>query len=92
VEGARMQKRVGMADIDRRSKMISLRLSELEYEALKVQYRMHGARNVSELARLALQRIVNAPARPPDSLATKLSELDERVYALESQLGSSRKG
>jgi hypothetical protein len=66
--------------------MISLRLSELEYEVLKSQYRYYGVRNVSELARLALQRIMTAPIAPTSDVAAKLSELDERVHALESRV------
>ena len=38
--------------------MITLRLTEEEYEALKTRYRIYGARNISELARLALQRLI----------------------------------
>ena len=53
-----------MPDSDHRRKMISLRLSEVEYEVLKTHYRTYGARNISELARLALQRIVTDLARP----------------------------
>ena len=65
--------------------MISLRLSEVEYEVLKTHYRTYGARNVSELARLALQRIMTGAAGSPEGLAAKLAELDDRVHALESQ-------
>jgi hypothetical protein len=71
---------------DRRKKMISLRLSDVEYDVLKTHYRIYGARNVSELARLALQRIVTGSAGPPGDFAAKLSELDERVHALESRV------
>jgi hypothetical protein len=73
-----------MPDSVSRSKMISLRLSEVEYEVLKKEYRTHGARNVSELARLALQRIMNGSAATHDACAVKLAELDVRVHALES--------
>jgi len=75
-----------MPDSDHRSKMISLRLSEVEYEVLKTHYRTHGARNISELTRLALHRIVTDPAGPQDGFAAKLSALDERVRQLESQV------
>ena len=75
-----------MPDSDHKSKMISLRLSQVEYESLKTRYRAYGARNVSELARLALQRIVTDPAGPQDGFAAKLSELDERTRRLESQV------
>ncbi|MGA2114612.1 MAG: hypothetical protein ABSH56_07665 [Bryobacteraceae bacterium] len=80
-----------MFDTNRRRKMISLRLSEVEYDVLKMHYRTYGARNVSDLARLALQRIMNQSSSPLDNLAAKLAELDERVYALETQLASETK-
>jgi hypothetical protein len=79
-----------MSDPDRRKKMISLRLSEVDYETLKKQYRTYGARNVSELARLALQRMMAESPRNQDTVATKLAELEGRVHALESQLHSNR--
>lgn len=79
-----------MSDSDRRIKTISLRLSEVEYEGLKTQYQVHGARNVSDLARLALQRMMNGPAASQGPFAAKLAELDERVHAIESHLRQSR--
>jgi hypothetical protein len=75
-----------MPDSDRRRKMISLRLSDVEYEVLKTHYRTYGARNVSELARLALQRIMTGPDAPQDGFAARLVELDERVHQLESHV------
>jgi hypothetical protein len=73
-----------MADYDTRRKMISLRLSEAEYDGLKTHCHTHGARNVSELARLALQRIMIGSAASQDAFAAKLAELDDRVHAIES--------
>lgn len=67
-----------------RSRMISLRLSEGEYEALKSQYRSCGARSISEFARLALQRVVLEPAAAENDVAAKLAELDSRVHILEA--------
>ena len=75
-----------MPDSDHRSRMISLRLSEVEYEVLKTHYRTYGARNISELTRLALQRIVTGPAAPQDGFAAKLSEMDKRIHHIESQV------
>ena len=75
-----------MPDSDHRSRMISLRLSEVEYEVLKTHYRTYGARNISELTRLALQRIVTDPVAPQDGFAAKLSEMDKRIHHLESQV------
>jgi hypothetical protein len=78
-----------MFDASGRRKMISLRLSEAEYEGLKRQYRSYGARSVSDLARLALQRILTESLVYENELAAKLLELDERVAELESHLASS---
>ncbi|MGA2115783.1 MAG: hypothetical protein ABSH56_13660 [Bryobacteraceae bacterium] len=64
--------------------MISVRLSGVEYEGLKAHFGVYGVRNLSEFARLALQRIVNQSAEPQDGFAAKLAELDERVRQLES--------
>ena len=75
-----------MPDSDHRSKMISLRLSEVEYESLKARYRAYGTRNVSELARLALQRIATDSPGAQDGFAAKLSEMDERIRRLESHV------
>jgi hypothetical protein len=75
-----------MLDPDRRKKMISLRLSEEEFELLKARYHSYGARNVSELARLALQHIMTESPGPQHNFATQLAELDERVHALEASV------
>jgi hypothetical protein len=75
-----------MSDTDHRSKMISLRLSEEEYEVLKSRYRTYGTRNVSELARLALQRIVTGSVDPQDDFAARLLDLEKRLRHLESQV------
>ena len=82
-----------MLDPDRRKKMISLRLSEEEYELLKARYHSYGARNVSELARQALQHIMTGSLGPmtgspgpQHNLATQIAELHERVHALEASV------
>jgi hypothetical protein len=77
-----------VSNTDRKKKMISLRLSEVEYEELKAHYRAYGVRNVSELARLALQQIRAGLAGPQDGFAAnaKLSELDERLHQVESHV------
>jgi hypothetical protein len=75
-----------MPDSDRKQKMISLRLSEEEYQGLKAHTRAHGARNISELTRLALQRIVAESDGAEDGVAVRLSELDERLRQVESQV------
>jgi hypothetical protein len=75
-----------MLDPDRRKRMISLRLSEEEFELLKTRYHTYGARTVSELARLALQRIMTGPPDTHDDFARRLSDLDNRVHELEASV------
>ena len=75
-----------MPDCDRKQKMISLRLSEEEYQGLNTHYRAHGVRNISELARLALQRIVAESPSADRSVAARLSELEERLRQVESRV------
>ena len=75
-----------MTESDCRSKMISLRLSAAEYEVLKTHYHSYGVRNISELARLALQRMMTESAVPQDDFAATLSDLGKRVRTLESRI------
>jgi hypothetical protein len=64
--------------------MISLRLSDEEYDSLKTQYRTFGARNISDFARMALVRLLAGSPETHDELV----ELGERVGALEDQVGT----
>jgi len=72
--------------------MISLRLSEVEYEVLKTHYRNYGARNISDLARAALQRMMTGPAAIEGGFTEKLADLDSRVHALESEISLIAQG
>jgi hypothetical protein len=74
-----------MSDFDSRKRMISLRISEAEYKALKSCYRTYGARNVSDLTRLALQQIMEQAPNTAD-LSETLAALDERLRRLESHV------
>ena len=75
-----------MPDSERRIKTISLRLSEVEYEVLKTQYQTHGARSVSDLARVALRNAVTGSSSNHCGLAAKVVELDGRLQTIESEL------
>jgi hypothetical protein len=66
--------------------MISLRLSDVEYEFLKTRYRAYGTRSVSDLARLALQRMMHNWDTPGSNVSRKLASLDGRIATLESRL------
>jgi hypothetical protein len=64
--------------------MISLRLSEVEYKGLKAHYKTLGARNVSDLARLALQQIMQETRT--DNAAARMADLNDRLQTVEDQL------
>jgi hypothetical protein len=71
----------------KRHKMISLRLSDAEYEAFRKLHRSYGAQNVSDFARLAMQRIIVGSPEDADQLALKfvlkLQALDDRLQTIE---------
>jgi hypothetical protein len=75
-----------MMETDRRNKMISLRLSEVEYEALRAHYPSYGARNISDFARLAMQRVIGNSHAPDGATVAKIHELDDRLSAVEKDI------
>ena len=77
-----------MSDLVRRSRILSLRLSDAEYEALKAQYSKHGARSVSELTRLAIHNLVITSTTPAAEIAGRIADLEERLRALETDMSS----
>jgi len=66
--------------------MISLRLSAEEYEALRTLYPKYGARNISDFARLAIQRLVNNCVASDAGLLTIMHDLHHRLGLLENQV------
>ena len=74
-----------MSDSGSRKRMISLRISEVEYKEIKSCYRAYGARNVSDLTRLALQQIMEQPPNSAD-ISEVLAAFDNRLRKLESQV------
>jgi hypothetical protein len=65
--------------------MISLRLSREEYEALRTLYPNYGVRNISEFARLAMQRVISNSVTADNGLLTIVQDLDHRLGRLEYQ-------
>jgi hypothetical protein len=77
--------------LDYKTKMISLRLSEVEFEFLKTRHQTYGARSVSDLARLAVQWLMQGsdPAKMPaniSSVTEAVANLKVRVATLENQM------
>ena len=73
-----------MPEHSRKIRTISLRLSEAEYEALHNLYPNYGARNISDFARLAMQRALADSLAPESMLAAKVRELDNRMRSVEA--------
>jgi hypothetical protein len=75
-----------MPDPSRKCKMISLRVSAEEYAALHTVYASYGARNVSDFARLAMQRVIGHPHVSDSASMAKIHELDDRLSTVEKRL------
>jgi predicted DNA-binding protein len=67
--------------------MISLRLSNEEYESLRNLYRVHGSRSVSEFARNAMQKVIGDAQAEPANIETRLQELDSKMSSLDHEVG-----
>ncbi len=76
-----------MAVLKRKNRMISLRLSNEEYESLRNLYRVHGSRSVSEFARNAMQRVIGEAKAPAGNIEGRLQELDAKMNSLDQEVG-----
>jgi hypothetical protein len=72
-----------MTDLKRKNRMISIRVSDEEYASLKLLYRNHGARNISDFARLSMMRVAASEDGRHSDLSGRVEELEERLAALE---------
>ena len=79
-----------MSDLTRKSRIVSLRVSPQEYDVLKSLYRSHGARSVSDFARLAMHRVLASSLSRPDGLERKLDELSGRLLLLDGEVARLR--
>jgi hypothetical protein len=71
----------------RKCRMISLRLSPNEYDAMHALFPKFGAKSVSDFARLAMQRtLTNSFA--DGALISKMNELDERLRYIEARISA----
>lgn len=77
-----------MSVFNPRSKMLSIRLSDLEYRQLRSICEVRGARSISDLAREAmLQLMPSQPSHNGDaSVLSRIEELDERISVLQNEV------
>lgn len=70
--------------LNRKSKMVSFRVSSEDYERLRLFCVSNGQRSVSDLARLAVGNVVENGRAP--SVETRLSEVENRIHLLTKEL------
>jgi hypothetical protein len=70
----------------RKSRIISLRLSEEEYESLKSRYAAHGVRSLSEFARDAMHRMLAGDHPGGVGIETRVQALDGRLAVLANEV------
>jgi hypothetical protein len=74
------------SDVNKKSKMISFRLSSEEFRLLQGACSKTGARSVSELARAAMQRIIVDDNFSPGSADAEVRELKLKFSALAAEV------
>jgi hypothetical protein len=76
-----------MAVFKKRTRIVSFRVSEEEYEELLGLSRAHGAHSISDFARLAArQSLGETDGRELNVMQTKLRELSGQVDHLDSEV------
>jgi hypothetical protein len=76
-----------MAVFKPKTRIVSFRLSEEEYECLRQKSLAQGAHSVSDYARVALCRLLGDQApSPADEFEAKVAELDEKMQQVEREL------
>lgn len=85
-----------MTVLNRRSRMISVRLSEEEYSALRQLCSATGARSVSDLTRDAMRVLLTGAGREDvlgthiDEFRTQMRSLDRKIEQLAADITSLR--
>jgi hypothetical protein len=75
-----------LSELNKKSKMVSFRLSGEEYRLLQGACSKTGARSVSELARAAMQRIIMEGDFRPGSPESELRELKLKFNVLSAEV------
>ena len=75
-----------LSAVNKKSKMISFRLSSEEFRLLQGACSKTGARSVSELARAAMQRIIIDDSFSPGSTDVEMRELKLKFNALAAEV------
>jgi hypothetical protein len=77
-----------MSVIKRKNKMVSFRLSDEEYDALRTVCESQGVRSLSDFARLAIENLLAGDGLPPQAaVESRLDALHSRVQVLDLAVG-----
>lgn len=77
-----------MSVINPRNRLVNFRLSEVEFEALRLACHTLGSRSISEFARSAvLEKMTLHEGGDGDSGRTRVYRLDNKVSELETRVG-----
>jgi hypothetical protein len=77
-----------MSVIKRKNRMISFRLSDEEYDALRTVCQSHGVRSLSDFARLAIENLMAGDGfEPQAAVRSRLEALSSRVQVLDLAVG-----
>jgi hypothetical protein len=77
-----------MSVAKRKNKMLSFRLSDEEYDALRSVCESHGVRSLSDFARLAIDNLIAGGGPSPHAaVETRLNALDSRLQVLDLAVG-----
>jgi len=74
-----------MGQLSKRSKMVSIRLSDEEFRRLRELCMTSGARSLSDLARDAMHRLI-AGDGTGEGLPERVAELDQRLSHLQEKV------
>ena len=73
--------------LETRTHMVSFRLTETEYSRLREISFSYGMRSVSEMARCALNMMLQQPQHSPEQLTEfRISEIENRVEMINGEL------
>lgn len=76
-----------MARLNRRSRVISIRLSDEEFEQLQTLCESKGIQSLSEIARSAIRRLVLRDTDPNNvEIATRVAEMQTRIGLLDREI------
>lgn len=72
--------------LKRRSRMVSFRLSEEEYESLREICLTAGARSLSDIARDAVHRLIGNGGEQKKDIESQLRLLNERIDVIDQEV------